>query len=275
MWRRIRIAKRIGRVRRRRQIASNVSQSRSRNRPAGNSVGRRPAAETFIAHPLEEWNFGTSPVGLPSEPSGIRAHSRSVRPGSTLPDQAARSSSGEWPSAAAPDAGKTCLASIGNLAVAHGPQHRRAGQERPRPGRSPTGRGSRGWLSNPWFFSHKPPCAGRRCGRSAPPGSPRIRARRTYPARTWPETGRCPKRRRAPHIRCNPFRPDRRDIGAKRGQDFVAEAWLGGYDGHYTDHCRSRCCRSVPRAMPKLTSAGPLSPQGRPPEPAGGPGAAD
>ena len=112
-------------------------------------------------------------------------------------------------------------------------------------------------------------------GRSAPPGSPRNSSTTNVSGPTWPETGRCPKRRRAPHIRCNPFRPDRRDIGAKRGQDFVAEAWLGGYDGHYTDHCRSRCCRSVPRAMPKLTSAGPLSPQGRPPEPAGGPGAAD
>ena len=42
------------------------------------------------------------------------------------------------------------------------------------------------------------------------------------------------------------FRPHRRDVGAKRGQELVAAARLGGYDGDHTEHCRSRYCRPAP-----------------------------
>ena len=33
------------------------------------------------------------------------------------------------------------------------------------------------------------------------------------------------------------FRPNRRDVGAKRGQDLVAAPGLRGYYGDHTDHC--------------------------------------
>ena len=38
----------------RRQIASNAIQSRGRNRPSGDAVSRRPAAENVIEHPLDD-----------------------------------------------------------------------------------------------------------------------------------------------------------------------------------------------------------------------------
>jgi len=50
----------------RRQIANNASQSRGRNRPSGDLVSRRPAAENVIGHPLGERTFGTSRVGFPA-----------------------------------------------------------------------------------------------------------------------------------------------------------------------------------------------------------------
>ena len=76
----------------RRQITSSVSRSRGRNGPPGDSTSRPPAAEGFIGHPLDE--FLDIPAGFPPETTGSRAHMRSVRPGATLADQAARSSSG-------------------------------------------------------------------------------------------------------------------------------------------------------------------------------------
>ena len=76
----------------RRQIASNASQSRGRNWPSGDFVSRRPAAENFIGC-SRRLDLGRPRLVQP-EPSGTRAHARSVRPGSTLPDQAARSSLG-------------------------------------------------------------------------------------------------------------------------------------------------------------------------------------
>src|SRR5277367_5579269 len=62
----------------RRQIANNASQSRGRNRPSGDAVSRRPAAETVIGHPLEEWILGTFRLVRPAQAeSGL---TRSVHP---------------------------------------------------------------------------------------------------------------------------------------------------------------------------------------------------
>ena len=73
--------------------------------------------------------------------------------------------------------------------------------------RSPTARESPGSRSGPWFVARRSSCEALRCEPSTPPGSPTIRERRTCPARTSPETGRCRRRRYAPHIRCIPFPP--------------------------------------------------------------------
>src|SRR5271170_71845 len=76
------------------------------------------------------------------------------------------------------------------------------------PSRSPTGRGSRGWRSDPWFSFRRPPYAERRHAPPRLPRFPTIRSPRRCQARTSPGTARYPSRRYAPHTRYIPFPPE-------------------------------------------------------------------
>ena len=51
------------------------------------------------------------------------------------------------------------------------------------------------------------------------------------------------------------FRPDRRDIGAKRRENLIPAARFSGYDCDYADHCRSRSCRPATGRALRLASA--------------------
>ena len=63
----------------RRQIKTNATQSRGRNRSSGDLASCRPAAEKIIGHPLEEW-ISDVPGWFPPAQSEIYAWRRSADP---------------------------------------------------------------------------------------------------------------------------------------------------------------------------------------------------